>query len=77
MLFTADLKTFSERLVAKVETIKVEVAIKEEVEAVTMVTEVESKVSTKRVKSEPDDNEHQLLEVKEKKIRMIKRKKKV
>lgn len=78
VLFTADLKTFSERLVAKVETTKVEVAIKEEVDAVTTVdTSLETKVATKRIKREPDGSEHLLLEVKEKKTRTVKRRRKV
>ena len=78
VLFTADLKTFSDRLVTKVEMTKSEVAIKEEGDVMTTInTLVETKVTTKRVKREPDDNEHQLLEVEEKKAKTAKRRRKV
>lgn len=75
VLFTADLKTFSERLATKVETVKVEAVIKEEDGE--QVHKVETKVAMKSVKREPDDNENLLLEVKEEKKRTAKRRRKV
>jgi N-glycosylase/DNA lyase len=77
VLFTADLKTFSEKLVTKIETGKVEVAIKKEVDAMTTVnTTLDTEITTKRVKRELDDGEHQVLEIKEKKSKITKRRKK-
>lgn len=74
MLFTADLKTFSERLAKKVET-EIEVAMKEEdgdqVEKVGT-----TKTTSKRVKQEPDDGDNLLSEVKEEKMRTVKRRRK-
>ncbi|KAF1359456.1 DNA glycosylase [Lizonia empirigonia] len=63
VLFTADLKAFSERTVAKTEIKEEEVKIKKEI-----VTEVVVKQETtkrKRIKKEPNENEHQVIEVKE------------
>lgn len=74
VLFTADLKTFSERLAKKVET-EIEVAMKEEdgdqVEKVGT-----TKTTSKRVKQEPDDGDNLLSEVKEEKMRTVKRRRK-
>lgn len=72
VLFTADLKAFSERLVAKVETIKVEVAVKDE-DGVQVDTTLDTIFTTKRVKREPDDSDSLLLDVKEEKTRRVKR----
>ncbi|KAF2806123.1 DNA glycosylase [Mytilinidion resinicola] len=69
VLFTADLKTFSERLVAKVEVkeetvVKIEVdGIKQEADMVRMET-----ITEKRVKRPFVKEEHQVLEVKEEKV---------
>ncbi|KAF2485847.1 DNA glycosylase [Neohortaea acidophila] len=70
VLFTADLRAFSERLVGKVEEVKDEVEVKvEEESGDTIVEDVERsvKVLDKRVKREREDGEQQLLEVEEKK----------
>ncbi|KAF2146836.1 uncharacterized protein K452DRAFT_283040 [Aplosporella prunicola CBS 121167] len=74
VLFTADLKAFSERLVAKVEKKDEMVEIKPEadVPVVEAVTE-EKKVVSKRVKREPDDHEHQVLEVQERVVKRTRR----
>lgn len=77
MLFTADLRAFSERLVAKVEDQKEEIVVKEEESAV-VETEIktETKLTSKRVKREPADEEHQSLELNEFSLRKTKRRKK-
>lgn len=67
VLFTADLKAFSERTVAKTEIKEEEVKIKKE-EGDEIVTEVVVKQETtkrKRIKKEPNENERQVIEVKE------------
>lgn len=77
VLFTADLKTFSEKLVTKKETVKLEVAIKKKVDAMTTAnTTLDTETTTKRVKRELDDSEHQFLEIEEKKSKIIKRRRK-
>ena len=65
VLFTADLRAFSERLAAKIEVVKEEGHV-EKVEGGSerIVTEVRRKpVLDKRIKPEFDDTEHQVLEV--------------
>ncbi|KZM28003.1 DNA-(apurinic or apyrimidinic site) lyase [Ascochyta rabiei] len=74
VLFTADLKAFSDRTVAKTEVKEEEVVIKKEHDEI--VTEASIKQETtkrKRIKKEPDENEHQVLEVEEKFTRRSKR----
>ena len=78
-MFTADLKAFSERLVAKSE-------VKEETEAVVKVepngtaevemTEQESVVLVKKIKREADDDEKTLTEIKENVIKTTKKRRK-
>ncbi|KAF2132984.1 hypothetical protein P153DRAFT_283346 [Dothidotthia symphoricarpi CBS 119687] len=66
VLFTADLKAFSERVVAKTEVKEEEVVVKKEEDDV--VAEVKEKKVTakrKRVKKEPDEEEQQVVDVKE------------
>ncbi|TLD26235.1 N-glycosylase/DNA lyase [Venturia nashicola] len=75
VLFTADLKTFSQRLVTKVEIAKVEGIGKEETGA-QVDTSMDSKITLKRVKSESDENDDALLEAKEEKKRTVKRRRK-
>lgn len=73
VLFTADLKAFSERLVAKVETKDEKVAIKSEPKGPAIEeTTVEKKAVSKRVKREPEE-EHSVLEVKEKETKRVRR----
>lgn len=75
VLFTADLKTFSERLVTKIETVKVEAVVKEEAGA-QVTTSQATNVTLKRVKQEPDENDNPLLRVKQGKKRVVKRQRK-
>jgi N-glycosylase/DNA lyase len=78
VLFTADLKTFSERLVTKVETSKVEVVVKEEGNVVQEVDILlETNIMKKKVKRELDDQEEQLLKIEEKVTKVVKRRRKV
>jgi N-glycosylase/DNA lyase len=57
VLFTADLRAFSERLVEKIEVVKVETTVKREDGAVIEeMTKEDVKVTTKRVKREPNDS---------------------
>lgn len=77
VLFTADLKAFSERLVAKAEVKEEEQYVKSEPDG---VEEVESIVRTrtvtkKRVKRALEKDEHHVLEVKEKVVKRNKRRK--
>ncbi|EKG22294.1 hypothetical protein MPH_00361 [Macrophomina phaseolina MS6] len=73
VLFTADLRAFSERLVAKVETKKEEETIKHDPDGVTIEKKtVEEKAVSKRVKREPEE-EHSVLEVKEKGVKRVRR----
>jgi N-glycosylase/DNA lyase len=66
VLFTADLKAFSERVVAKVEVKDEEVAIKKEDDE-TLVADTIKKETTKRkrIKKEPEDDEHSVVQVKQ------------
>lgn len=75
VLFTADLKTFSQRLVTKVETVTVEGVVKEEAGA-QVEASMKSKITVKRVKQEPDENDNPLRNFKEEKKRMVKRRRK-
>ncbi|KAE9974700.1 hypothetical protein BLS_002945 [Venturia inaequalis] len=75
VLFTADLKTFSQRLVTKVETVKVEGVVKEEIGA-HGDDSMETKITLKRVKQEPDESDNLLLGVKEETKRTVKRRRK-
>lgn len=77
VLFTADLKAFSERLVAKAEVKEEEQSVKSEADG---VEEVDNTVRTKtvtkkRVKRALEKDEHQVLEVKEKVVKRNKRRK--
>lgn len=76
VLFTADLKAFSERVVAKTEVKEEEVVVKkEESEVVIEETVKKETVKRKRVKKEPQEDEHQVLEIKEVVRRRSKRQK--
>jgi N-glycosylase/DNA lyase len=70
VLFTADLKAFSERLVAKTEVKEEEITVKIEPDAeVTVATSRTKRVANKKIKRATDEDEHQLLEVEEKVVR--------
>ena len=57
VLFTADLRAFSERLVEKVEVVKAETIVKRENgEVIEETTKEDVKVTTKRIKRELDDS---------------------
>ncbi|KAH7068505.1 DNA glycosylase [Paraphoma chrysanthemicola] len=74
VLFTADLKAFSERVIAKIEIKEEEVVIKEEGDDTVIETIVKKEsVKRKRIKQEPQDDEHQILEVKEETTRRSRR----
>ncbi|KAH7372304.1 DNA glycosylase [Pyrenochaeta sp. MPI-SDFR-AT-0127] len=75
VLFTADLKAFSERVVAKTE-VKEEVVIMKKEDDDEVVLEQLTKKETvkrKRVKKEPDETEHSVVEVKKEVVRKGKR----
>ncbi|OAK93561.1 hypothetical protein IQ06DRAFT_236027 [Phaeosphaeriaceae sp. SRC1lsM3a] len=73
VLFTADLRAFSERLVAKIEVKEEEVVIKKEGDDVVVEDIVKKEtVKRKRIKQEPQD-EHQVVQVKEEVTRRSKR----
>ncbi|OMP87346.1 N-glycosylase/DNA lyase [Diplodia seriata] len=73
VLFTADLKAFSERLVAKVETKDEKAVLKPDPEGSTVEeTTIEKKAVKKRVKREPEE-ERSVLEVKEKETKRVRR----
>jgi N-glycosylase/DNA lyase len=74
VLFTADLKAFSERVVAKKEVKEEEVVVKQE-DGETVVEEVVKKetVKRKRIKKEPDEDEHVVTELKIETTRRSKR----
>ena len=76
VLFTADLRAFSERLVAKVETeTKVDEIKTEETDGEERVVEQVKRevVLDKRVKRESEDGEHQVLEMHEDMMSCVKR----
>jgi N-glycosylase/DNA lyase len=77
VLFTADLKAFSERLVAKAEVKEEEQSVKSEADGVEEVENIvrTKTVTKKRVKRAPERDEHQVLEVKEKAVKRNKRRK--
>lgn len=78
VLFTADLKAFSERLLAKVEVKEETEAVKEEDEAHVKVEEVtkDDTVLVKKIKREAEDDEKTVTEVKEVQTRKTKRRRK-
>ncbi|PVH93215.1 hypothetical protein DM02DRAFT_541988 [Periconia macrospinosa] len=75
VLFTADLKAFSDRITAKVEIKEEEVLVKTEPGGSLLVDEVVKKdtIKRKRVKKEPEANEQQVVEIKEEVVRRSKR----
>ena len=75
VLFTADLKAFSERLVAKAEVKEEEQSVKSEADGVEEVNNIvrTKTVTKKRVKRALEKDEHQVLEVKEKVVKRNKR----
>ena len=75
VLFTADLRAFSERLAAKVEVVEEkDRVVKQEENVEHVVTEVKKEtVLDKRVKPEFDDTEHRVLEVHEDMASRVKR----
>lgn len=77
VLFTADLRAFSERLVAKVEKKEEEVEVKTEAgaEVEEDVTKVE-KIVERGIKREMEEGESKVLEVEEKVVRKTKRRRK-
>jgi N-glycosylase/DNA lyase len=78
VLFTADLKTFSERLVAKVESASEEIIVKDEADVVTKVERVvKSKVTTKSIKREPEDDASLLVETSSQAVKKVKRRRKL
>ncbi|KAK4565474.1 8-oxoguanine glycosylase ogg1 [Recurvomyces mirabilis] len=78
VLFTADLRAFSERLVAKVEKKEVDVEVKvEEGEEVARIVEKELKVVERGIKREFEEGERKVLEVEEKVVKKTKRRRKL
>ena len=78
VLFTADLRAFSERLVEKTEVVKVETVIKEEGDdLIEKSIKEDVKVTSKRIKREPDESEHTVLKVEANTERKVKRRRKV
>lgn len=74
VLFTADLRAFSERLVAKIEVKEEDVVIKTEGDDVVVEDIVKKEtVKRKRIKQEPQEDEHQVVQVKEEVTRRSKR----
>ena len=75
VLFTADLRAFSERLAAKIEVVhETDTVVKKEDDNEEVLTEVKKEtILDKRVKPEFDDVEHQKLEVHEDMISRVKR----
>ena len=76
VLFTADLRAFSERLVDKVEAVEVKKVIKTE-DGEVLAEDIKRSVVKKRVKVEPEDEESKVLEVSERSVRASKRRKHV
>ncbi|KAJ9648621.1 8-oxoguanine glycosylase ogg1 [Coniosporium tulheliwenetii] len=79
VLFTADLKAFAERLVARVEEQVETQAVKVESDGTVAVQTLikEEAVATKRIKRELEEKENPVLEVQEKVVRRTKRNRKV
>jgi N-glycosylase/DNA lyase len=77
VLFTADLKTFSSRLVVKVEeTTTAQVVVKTEGETVVKEESTVKTVTTKRIKAEPNEGEEESLQTEVQSVRKVKRRKK-
>jgi N-glycosylase/DNA lyase len=65
VLFTADLKAFSERVVAKTEVKEEKVTIKQEESDIVEEIKVDRTVKTKkRIKTEEDEPEHEVVQTK-------------
>jgi N-glycosylase/DNA lyase len=78
VLFTADLKTFSERLVAKAEVTSEDIIIKDERGVITDVKrKAESKLTAKRIKREPGDDGSLIVETTEQTVKKTKRRRKL
>lgn len=77
VLFTADLKAFSERLVAKAETKEEHIEIKRENDTEQVLEVVTTAKVTEKVKREFDDTEAKVLEVEERVLRRPKRRRRV
>ncbi|KAI8940452.1 hypothetical protein NX059_004138 [Plenodomus lindquistii] len=73
VLFTADLKAFSERAVAKIEVKEEAITIKEAEDVVVETTVKKESSKRKRVKKEPEEDEHQVVEIKQETTRQSKR----
>ena len=74
VLFTADLKAFSERVVAKVEVEEEQVTIKKEENEMVVENIIKKKTTKrKRVKKEPQDDEQPVVQVKQEATRRSKR----
>jgi N-glycosylase/DNA lyase len=72
VLFTADLKAFSERLVEKVEILK-----QEGDQVIEETTKRDTKMTTKRVKMEPDESNRIVMNLEAKTERVAKRRRKM
>lgn len=78
VLFTADLKAFSERLVAKTEAKEESEEVKQEDGEAVMETTIKSEtVLAKKVKRETEDDERTLVEIKENIVKKPKRRRKI
>lgn len=75
VLFTADLKAFSERVVAKTEVKEEEVIVKQEANSTEEIRDMKriETIKRKRVKNEIDEPEHQVVEIKEERSTRSKR----
>jgi hypothetical protein len=73
VLFTADLKAFAERTVAKTEIKEEEVVVKIESEDVVAEVFIKKEIVKRKIKTEPEDVDDQVLEVKEVATRRSKR----
>jgi N-glycosylase/DNA lyase len=76
VLFTADLKAFAEKVITKVEVKEEEVVVKMEGNETSVEETIKEKtIKRKRVKKEPQEDEQQVMEVKEETTRRSKRRK--
>tara|TARA_R110002003_G_scaffold206_8_gene15810 strand:- start:2334 stop:3437 length:1104 start_codon:yes stop_codon:yes gene_type:complete len=76
VLFTADLKAFSERVVTKTEIKEEQVMIKREGDDAVIEDVVKKEtIKRKRIKKEPQEDEHPVLEIKEETTRRTRRRK--
>ena len=74
VLFTADLRAFSERLVEKVEAVEVKTVIKtEDGDVLAEGVKQEAQVVKRKIKAEPVDEETKILQVSERSVRASKR----